>query len=111
MVRTAYPRSTGRRADAAMEHSPKHTCPFFAGSHPTFRAFHSSAGAHSHAAIRVGLCVLPECHGSGDEDAHEISKLVKRSRKQAALWPWQNHISLGVALAFGLAVFLNLALI
>ncbi len=42
-----------------------------------------------------------------DTESGEMSKLVKHSWKQAALWPRQNHVVLLVMTAFGFYVFLN----
>jgi len=44
-----------------------------------------------------------------DDGRSEISMLVRRAWRQAALWPGQNHLVLGAVLAFGLCVFLNWA--
>jgi hypothetical protein len=49
---------------------------------------------------------------AGDESlrtATSISKLFKKSCKQTALWPMQNHFVLAIAIAFGFYVFLNWA--
>src|SRR5437879_6296966 len=46
-----------------------------------------------------------------DADSSESSKLVKRAWKQTALWTWQNHIGLIIALVFGVCVFLNWAMV
>lgn len=42
-----------------------------------------------------------------DPDSAEISTLMKRSWRQAALWPLQNHIALAFAFGFAFVVFLN----
>ena len=46
-----------------------------------------------------------------DADSSESSKLIKRAWKQTALWTWQNHIGLIIALVFGVCVFLNWAMV
>lgn len=42
-----------------------------------------------------------------DPDSTEISTLLKRSWKQASLWPMQNHLALSFAVGFAFFVFLN----
>ena len=42
-----------------------------------------------------------------DGEPGGTSKLLKKSWKQAALWPRQNHLILAILAAFGLYVFLN----
>jgi hypothetical protein len=37
----------------------------------------------------------------------DLSLVLKKSWRQASLWPWQNHLLLGVMSLFGLCVFLN----
>ncbi len=44
-----------------------------------------------------------------DEGQDGVGHLLKRSWKQAALWPRQNHLALGIGLIFGVCVFLNWA--
>jgi hypothetical protein len=44
-----------------------------------------------------------------DGDSGEISKLLKKSGKQATLWPGKNYIVLAILFAFGFYVFLNWA--
>jgi hypothetical protein len=43
----------------------------------------------------------------GDDDS--LSKLLKKSWKQAVLWPRQNNLALAIMLAFAFCVFLNWA--
>ncbi len=40
-----------------------------------------------------------------------VSDLTKRASKQSLLWPWQNHLVIGIASAFGIVVFLNWVLV
>ena len=42
-----------------------------------------------------------------DGESHELGSLVNKSRRQAVLWPGQNHILLAVLFGFGVYVFLN----
>ena len=46
-----------------------------------------------------------------DPDFTGNSHLLSKARKQAVLWPGQNHTSLGIALLFGIFVFINLAVV
>ncbi len=46
-----------------------------------------------------------------DPDSSDTSRLVRRAVKQAALWPLQNHIGIGVMIAVGTCVFLNWGLL
>lgn len=42
-----------------------------------------------------------------DGETSELAALSRRAWKQAALWPYQNHIVLAALLLFGVCVFLN----
>jgi small-conductance mechanosensitive channel len=44
-----------------------------------------------------------------DDDDSSVSKLLKKSWKQAALWPLQNYLVLAIIFAFAFYVFLNWA--
>ncbi|HYR85748.1 MAG TPA: hypothetical protein VE422_16780 [Terriglobia bacterium] len=46
-----------------------------------------------------------------DADSSDTSGLVKKALKQASLWPGQNHVGIGIALAFGCCIFLNCAIV
>jgi hypothetical protein len=46
-----------------------------------------------------------------DGETSDLSALMKRARKQAVLWPRQNHLLLGVVGIFAFCVFLNWAIV